>query len=58
MFEDYRKFQAAQRTWIRNHPAQYVILNVTLLGVWVGYVEYRDRKELREIENEIAQQNA
>lgn len=56
MFKLYRKSQEAQYNWIRNHPVQYVALNVTLLAVWIGYMEYKDRKEMREIDEEIAQQ--
>lgn len=56
MFNLYRKSQQAQLNWIRTHPVQYVVLNVVLLVVGFGYIEYRDRKEMREIENDLAQQ--
>lgn len=56
MFNAYRKSQQAQLNWIRNHPVRYVVLNVVLTVVWIGYLEYRDRREMREIKNEIAQQ--
>lgn len=58
MFKLFRKSQEAQYAWIRKHPVQYVALNVTLIVVFIGYIEYQDRKEMREIENEIAQQDA
>ncbi len=54
MFEAYRKSQQAQLNWIRNHPFQYIALNATLIVVGIGYVEYKDRKAQRKIENEIA----
>lgn len=56
MFNLYRKSQEAQIQWIRNHPVQWVALNATLIAVFAGYVMYQDRKEKREIENQIAQQ--
>jgi hypothetical protein len=56
MFKLYRKSQEVQYAWIREHPVQYVALNVTLLVVFFGYMEYKDRKETREIKNEIAQE--
>lgn len=57
MFKLYRKSQQAQLNWIHNHPVKFIVLNVTLTAVLIGYMEYRDRKEMREIENEIAQQD-
>ena len=54
MFKYYRKSQQVQRQWIRQHPVQYVALNVTLLAMFIGYCEYKDRKEMREIQNETA----
>lgn len=56
MFKLYRKSQEVQYNWIRNHPIQYVAFNVTLIVVFIGYLEYKDRKEMREIKNEIAQE--
>ncbi len=56
MFKLYRKSQEVQYAWIRNHPVQYVAPNVTLIDLWIGYMEYKDRKEMREIQNEIAQE--
>lgn len=50
----YAKSQEVQLNWIRNHPVKYVALNAVLLVAWIGYIEYRDRKELRDIQNEIA----
>lgn len=55
MFNLYRNSQQAQRNWIRNHPVQYVALNVTLFVAFIGYLEYKDRKEMRQLENETAQ---
>ena len=56
MFKLYRKSYDAQIKWIREHPVQYITLNVVLTVAFIGYMEYRDRKEMREIQNEIAQQ--
>lgn len=56
MLKLYRNFQAVQRDWMRNHPVQYIVLNVTLFVVGLAYVKYKDRQEMREIEIEIAQQ--
>jgi hypothetical protein len=56
MFKLYRKSQEAQLNWIRNHPVKFIVLNVTLTVVLVGYMEYKDHREMRKIENEIAQQ--
>lgn len=58
MFKLYRKSQAAQYLWMRKHPVQYVILNLTLIVVWIAYIEYKDRKEMREFENKTAQPDA
>lgn len=54
MFKAYRNFQQAQIDWIRKHPVQYVVLNGVLIVAFIGYVEYKDRKEQREIESQIA----
>lgn len=56
MLKLYRKSQEVQYRWIRKHPIQWVALNVALTVVFVGYLEYKDRKEMRAIENEIAPQ--
>jgi len=56
MFKLFRKSQEAQYNWIRNHPVQFIVINVTLFVVGIGFVEYMDRREMRELENEIAQQ--
>ena len=56
MFKLFRKSQEAQYNWIRNHPAKFIVLNVTLTVVLIGYMEYKDRREMREIKNESAQQ--
>lgn len=59
-FKLYLKSQEVQLNWIRKHPVQYVALNAIGLVAFIGYIEYKDRKEMREIqreiENEIAQQ--
>jgi hypothetical protein len=57
MFKLYRKSQEAQLNWMRNHPVQYVALNVTLLVGLIAYIEYKDRREMRELKNETAQQD-
>jgi hypothetical protein len=57
MFARYRNFQNVQRQWIRQHPVQYVVINATLIVVWVGYMEYKDRKEKREFQNTLPPQD-
>jgi hypothetical protein len=57
MLKLYRKSQEIQYTWIRKHPVQFIVLNVTLIVVLVGYLEYKDRREMRKIENETTQQD-
>jgi hypothetical protein len=52
MFKLYRKFYDAQISWIREHPVQYVALNVVLTAGFLGYMEYQDRQWMREFENE------
>jgi hypothetical protein len=42
MFKLYRKFQAVQHDWIRNHPAQWITLNVTLAAVPIVYIMYKE----------------
>src|SRR5436190_18052376 len=48
----YRASREAQFRWIKKHPFQYVALNATLLGVWIWYIERKDRKEFGEPKNE------
>ena len=55
MFKLYRKSQEVQLNWIRNHPVQYVALNATLLAVGIGYVVYKDRREMRKLDDENQQ---
>jgi hypothetical protein len=55
MLKLYRRSQEIQIQWIRKHPIQYIILNVMLLGLFFGYIEYTDRKELRKFEKENPQ---
>ena len=54
MFKLYRTSQELQYTWIRKHPVQYVVLNVALIAAFIGYIEYKDRKEMRQIKKDIA----
>jgi hypothetical protein len=56
MFKLFRKSQEVQYNWIRNHPVKFIVFNVTLTAVLVGYMEYKDRREMRELKNEGAQQ--
>lgn len=56
MFKAYRKSQQAQLEWIRNHPVQYVALNATIIVVFVGYIEIKERRYNRKLENETALQ--
>lgn len=55
MFKHYRNLKARERSWIRNHPVQYVALNVTVFVVFLGYAEYKDRKEMRKLGIETPQ---
>lgn len=50
----YKAQQLAQYEWIRKHPVQYVTLNVTLLALFIGYINYKDRRYARELDQEIA----
>jgi hypothetical protein len=52
MLKLYRKSQEVQLNWIRNHPVQYVALNAILLAGFIGYIGYKDRREMRQLENE------
>jgi hypothetical protein len=56
MFKLFLKSQEVQFNWIRNHPVQYVALNAALLVAGYVYVEYKDRKEMRKLENETTDQ--
>lgn len=58
MLKFYRNFQLVQYNWIRNHPGQYLALNAILLTGLAGYVKYLTRKEKREIDAAIAQQQS
>lgn len=53
MFKLYRKSQEAQLNWIRNHPVQFITLNVVLIAAFTAYVEYKDRQEFGELDTEI-----
>jgi len=57
LYKLYRKSQEVQYAWIRKHPVQWITLNAILLAAWIGYLEYRDRQEMRKLELDIAQQN-
>lgn len=52
MFKLYRKSQQVQLDWIRNHPFQYVALNVIVFAGFVGYAEYQDRKYMRKLKQD------
>lgn len=56
MFKLYRKSQRAQLNWIRNHPVQYIVLNTIVLTVWIAFIEYRDRQEMRKWQNEVTEE--
>lgn len=56
MFKLYRKSQRAQLNWIRNHPVQYIVLNTIVLAVWIAFIEYRDRQEMRKWQNEVTEE--
>lgn len=58
MFKLYRDSQTAQFNWIREHPVQYVALNAVLIVAFIGYLEYQDRKEMREINKIVAEKTA
>ena len=53
MFKLYRKWNAGQINWIRQHPVQYVALNATLLAMLSGYWMYEDRKFHRDMKREF-----
>lgn len=55
MFKLYRKSQQVQLNWIRNHPVQYIAFNAIATAAFIGYIEYKDRREARKFQNEIAQ---
>jgi hypothetical protein len=52
LFKLYRKSQEVQLNWIRQHPVQYIALNAIVLTVFIGYIEYKDRKEFGPLEEE------
>jgi hypothetical protein len=54
----YNASQQAQIRWIKKHPFQYIALNVILLGMFIWYVEYSDRKEMREIKTTVDAEEA
>jgi hypothetical protein len=56
MLKLYRKSQEVQRAWIRQHPIQWITVNVILLAVWIGYLEYKDHKDKREFQAEVPKQ--
>ena len=57
MIKLYRKSQTAQYNWIRKHPVQYAALNAILLVVFIGYIEYKDRRFWRKYDTEHNLQN-
>jgi hypothetical protein len=56
MFKLYQKSQTIQNNLIRNHPAQWITLNVTLAMVPIVYIMFKERQDERKLENEVAQQ--
>lgn len=50
MLKSYRASQEAQLRWIRKHPVQYVALNAALIVVFIGYIEYTERRDERKFE--------
>jgi len=56
MFKLYKQSRTAQLNWIRNHPVQYLGLNALLLAGFIGYIEIKERLEMRKLENETPQQ--
>ena len=57
MFKLLRKSQEVQYQWIRNHPVQFLVLNVGLAAVALGYFEYQDRRDARKRDDEIDPQS-
>lgn len=51
-FKLYLKSQEVQLNWIRNHPFQWLALNATIAAGFFGYMEYKDRQWMKEIETE------
>jgi len=54
----YDASQQAQLRWIKKHPFQYIALNAILLGMFILYVEYSDRKAMREIKTTVDAEEA
>lgn len=46
-FSLYRKSQEVQLRWIRKHPIWWISLNLIAVVVFIGYVEWKDRQEMR-----------
>lgn len=55
MFKLYRKSQEAQLRWIRKHPIQWIAYNVIASGAFIGFIEWRDRREWRQLQDKINQ---
>lgn len=49
----YRQSQDIQRTWIRKHPVQWIVINLILTAVFIGYMELKDRKLWREFDENV-----
>jgi hypothetical protein len=60
LFKLYRKSQQAQLNWIRNHPGQWITLNVILTVMFIAFIEYMDRRETAKFlrENPIVEEAA
>lgn len=55
-FKLYAKSQEVQLNWIRNHPVQWIAVNAILFVVFIGFVEWKDRKEERKFEKDLNQE--
>lgn len=52
MFKLYRRSQEVQWNWIRNHPFQWIALNVILIVGFIGFIELQDYLERKKFEQE------
>jgi hypothetical protein len=58
MLKLYRKSQTVQYEWIRKHPVLWVTSNVALTVAFIGYIEYKNRREMRKFQDETDQQES
>ncbi len=49
MFKLYARSQQAQLDWIRAHPVKWIAYNAIATGVFIGYIEWKDRREMRKL---------